>query len=272
MADKPQGARQVLLSIRTLFFAYRQKNVLQGISLDFKAGRLCGLMGPNGSGKTTLFKCCLGLLRANNGSITLEGRPLAAYRPRELATRLAYVPQEHKPAFPYTVREMVEMGRTPHRRAVPILSKADHRAVDKALERLGLGGLAKEHYNCLSSGERQLVLVARALAQEATLLFLDEPTSSLDFSNQLIVWEAVRSLTREGLGAVICCHDPNHILWFCDEVAVLKEGSLLAEGSVEATITRELVETVYDRPVQMIRSGSRSFIGPVLKERENSHA
>ena len=272
MADKPQGARQVLLSISTLFFAYGRKNILQGISLDFHAGRLCGLMGPNGSGKTTLFKCCLGLLRPDRGSIKLDGRSLAAHRPRELATKVAYVPQEHKPAFPFTAREIVEMGRTPHRRTVPVLSKADHIAVEKALERLNLDGLATENYNHLSSGQRQLVLVARALAQEATLLFLDEPTSSLDFSNQLVVWEAVRSLTQEGLGAVVCCHDPNHILWFCDEVAVLKEGCLLAEGLVEVIITKELLETLYDRPVQMIKSGSMSFIGPVLQEGENFYA
>jgi len=265
MAARTPVSGQILLSLNELFFAYGRNTILQGISLDFKAGCLCGLMGPNGSGKTTLFKCCLGLLTPESGQITLAGRPLASYLPKELAITLAYVPQEHKPAFPYTVREMVEMGRTPHRRTIPVLSKVDHRAVDAALERLNLKVLENENYNYLSSGQRQLVLVARALAQEASFLFLDEPTSSLDFSNQLTVWEAIRSLTQEGLGAAICCHDPNHILWFCDEVAILKKGHLLAQGLVETTITKELVETLYDRPVQMITSGSKSFIGPILQ-------
>ena len=272
MAAKPSASNQVLLSLNDLSFSYGRKNIFQGITLDFSSGSLQGLMGPNGSGKTTLFKCCLGILKSGHGHIQLNGQPLAAYHPKELAAKMAYVPQEHRPAFPYTVREMVEMGRTPHRGTVPILSKADHLAVENALERLNLVDLAAENYNHLSSGQRQLALVARALAQEAALLFLDEPTSSLDFSNQLVVWDAIRSLTQEGLGAVICCHDPNHILWFCDKVAALKNGRLLAEGPVGKTVTKGLLETLYDRPIEIITHGARSFIAPALQEGENLYA
>jgi iron complex transport system ATP-binding protein len=104
--------------------------------------------------------------------------------------------------------------------------------------------------------------VARALAQEAELVFLDEPTSSLDFSNQLIVWETIQSIASEGLGVVICCHDPNHILWFCDEVAALKNGQLLASGSVSANMSKDLLETLYDRPIHAETIGGRAFIYP----------
>ncbi|MDR1920274.1 MAG: ABC transporter ATP-binding protein [Candidatus Adiutrix sp.] len=265
-------AGKTLMSVHELSFAYGRRTILHEISLNLRGGRLRGLLGPNGSGKTTLFKCCLGFLKVARGQIELEGRSIAEYSPRELAARVAYVPQEHRPAFPYTVREMVEMGRTPHRGAIPALSKADHRAVDQALARLNLTALANENYNHLSGGQRQLVLVARALAQEAALLFLDEPTSSLDFSNQLIVWEAVQSIAREGLGAIICCHDPNHILWFCDEAAAIKDGRILAEGPAREIITRGLLEELYDRPIQTADLNGRSFIYPLTSPREANDA
>ncbi len=253
---------RTIMSVSGLSFAYGKKEVLNGVSLDIAAGRLCGLLGPNGSGKTTLFKCCLGFLKPSRGEIRLGGQPLSAYTTRHLAAHVAYVPQEHQPAFPYLVREMVEMGRTPHRGALPVLSKKDRLAVDHALERVGLRDLAEENYNHLSGGQRQLVLVARALAQEASLMFLDEPTSSLDFSNQLVVWETVRAIAAEGPGVVICCHDPNHILWFCDEVAALKDGRLLAVGEVKSCLTRELLETIYGRPINTETVGQRLFIYP----------
>lgn len=250
------------MSLRNLSFAYGPKEVLKDVSLDISAGRLMGLLGPNGSGKTTLFKCCLGFLKANGGQISLGGKLLSSYTPRHLAAHVAYVPQEHQPAFPYLVREMAAMGRTPHQGLMPVLSKKDHQVVEHALERVGLRDLAAENYNHLSGGQRQLVLVARALAQEAALMFLDEPTSSLDFSNQLVVWETVRDIAAEGPGVVICCHDPNHILWFCDEVAALKDGRLLATGSVKTTITRDLLEELYDRPINTQTLDSRTFIYP----------
>jgi iron complex transport system ATP-binding protein len=252
------------MSLSSLFFSYGGDDILSGVSLEFGSGKLTGLLGPNGSGKTTLFKCCLGLLKARQGSIELEGRALSSFSPKELARRVAYVPQEHRPPFSFTVREIVEMGRTPHRRAMPVLSKGDKNAVSLALERLGLASLADRDYSHLSGGQRQLVLVARALAQEAGLLFLDEPTSSLDFSNQAIVWEAVRSLARDGIGAVICCHDPNQIVWYCHEMAAIRHGRILAAGPAEETVTRELMEELYQRPVKAARLEDRTFIYPVI--------
>ncbi len=261
-AHKAFQPGRTIMEVRAVSFAYGPRKVLHEISLDITAGRLCGLLGPNGSGKITLFKCCLGFHKISGGRIILVEKDLSTYGPRHLARHLAYVPQDHQPAFPYLVREMVEMGRSPHRGALPFLSRADHQAVDHALERVGLRDLASENFNHLSGGQRQLVLVARALAQEADLMFLDEPTSSLDFSNQLTVWETVRDIAGEGLGVVICCHDPNHILWFCDEVAALKNGRLLAVGPAGSTLSRELLEELYDRPINTAEVGARSFIYP----------
>jgi iron complex transport system ATP-binding protein len=250
------------MQVENISFAYGRKEVLKDISINITAGRLLGLLGPNGSGKTTLFKCCLGFYKIKSGQIILDNKNLFSYSARHLATYVAYVPQEHKPAFPFLVREMVEMGRSPHRSALPVLSKKDHLAVDHSLERVGLRNLAGENFNHLSGGQRQLVMVARALAQEATLMFLDEPTSSLDFSNQLTVWETMRDISAAGLGVVICCHDPNHILWFCDEVAALKDGRLLEVGPVESVIKRKLLEEIYSRPINTEQVGKRTFIYP----------
>ena len=255
-------AGQTAMSIRNLFFSYGAKAILKGVSFDITAGRLCGLLGPNGSGKTTLFKCCLGFLKQSDGEIILGEQDIASYSSKHLASHMAYVPQEHQPAFPYSVREMVEMGRTPHLGQMPMLTKNDKHAVAHALERVGLRDLADENYNHLSGGQRQLVLVARALAQEASLMFLDEPTSSLDFSNQLIVWKTVRDIAAEGLGVVICCHDPNHILWFCDDVVALKDGQILEAGPVSKTITSELLEKIYSHPINTQRLGTRTFVYP----------
>jgi len=258
----PFKAGEPIMTINRLSFAYGAKVVLSDISLDIAAGRLCGLLGPNGSGKTTLFKCGLGFLKTERGAITLAGRPLQDFTPKHLAGHMAYVPQEHQPAFAYSVGQMVEMGRTPHQGLFPVLRRSDHLAVGHALERVGLSSLADVPYYQLSGGQRQLVLVARALAQEAFLLFMDEPTSSLDFSNQSIVWETARTLADGGLGVVICSHDPNHILWFCDQAAVLKEGRLLAHGPADETISRELLSELYGCPIETARAGGRTFIYP----------
>jgi iron complex transport system ATP-binding protein len=251
-----------IMRVSDVRFAYGDREVLKGVSLSIERGSLQGLLGPNGSGKTTLFKCCLGFLKPQSGRITLDRENILDFSPGRLAARVAYVPQEHHPAFPFSVREMVEMGRSPWRGALPILSRRDRQAADRALARVGLERLADEVYSRLSGGQRRLVLVARALAQEAELMFLDEPTSSLDFSNQLIVWETVRSVASEGLGVVICCHDPNHILWFCDRVAALRNGKLLANGSVSSVMTRELLGELYGREIRIETVGARTFIYP----------
>lgn len=253
---------QTIMTIENLTFSYNSKEILNHINLDIKAGVLCGLLGPNGSGKTTLFKCCLNFYKPISGVIKLNGQPLNTFTVKHLAKHVAYVPQNTQPVFPFLVREMVQMGRTPHRTYMPVLSKNDHMAVDHALERMGLTDLAKESFNDLSGGQRQLVLVARALAQEAFLMFLDEPTSSLDFNNQLLVWQAIRNLANEGMGIVICCHDPNHILWFCDEVAVLKNGSILKHGSIKDVMTQKLLESLYERHIYITTVNEHTFIHP----------
>jgi iron complex transport system ATP-binding protein len=254
---------QSLMTVTSLDFAYGQREVLRKVNLEIKAGELRGLFGPNGSGKTTLFKCCLGFLKSPPSAIKLKGKALPSYNLRDLAREVAYVPQEHGGTFPFTVREMVEMGRTPHAGAISVLTVRDKRVVDSALERVGLSHLQREDYNHLSGGQRQLVLVARALAQETTLMFLDEPTSSLDFSNQLRIWEMIKSIAREGLGVVICSHDPNHILWYCDAATALKDGEVLADGPAKEIISCGLLKTLYHRDINIASIDGRYIVYPL---------
>lgn len=256
----PVPVGQPVLEVEQLSFAYADKQILHDVSLVVRAGDLCGLLGPNGSGKTTLFKCCLNFLRASSGAIRVLGKDLSTYTPGHLAQHVAYVPQEHQLAFPFLVKEVVAMGRSPHLGWVPVLSREDWEVVEHTMERVDISHLAAQPYNKLSGGQRQLVLVARALAQSASLLFLDEPTSALDFNNQLTVWEALLPIAAEGVGIVLCCHDPNHILWFCDTMLALKEGRVVAGGAVRSTMNESLLHSLYGRSVSIAGDGEHPFI------------
>ena len=240
-----------MLDVTDLRFSYDGRAVLRGVCLHVPRGSLCGLFGPNGSGKTTLFRCCLGLLDASGGTIRLEGEDLRTLGTAALARRVAYVPQDHKPAFSFLAREVVLMGRTPHLNGGLRIEPREWEAAEAALDTVGLAAAAGEPYNRLSHGQRQLVLIARALAQQTRCMFLDEPTSALDFQNQVRIWRTLRRLCDEGLSVVACSHDPNHIAWYCDRVVVLRSGETIAEGSPEQVLTPQLLDAVYPGACQV---------------------
>ena len=254
------------LAVRDVHFAYGDKNVLRNVSFAVSRGSICGLFGPNGSGKTTLFRCCLGLLAPLRGEILVGGEPATAMGIAQLAKRIAYVPQEHKYGFPFLVREIVAMGRTPHMNGFFRLSHGDMHKVDEALELVGITDLADEPCTALSGGQRQLASLARALAQEAPLMLLDEPTSALDFSNQMAVWQTLRRITARGVTVLVCCHDPNHILWFCDEAAVLHQGRLVTAGPSREALTPEVLHTLYGPDLEVCAVGGRPLVRPIAGE------
>ena len=233
------------LDIRRLSFSYGRRTILHKVTLSVRAGEICGLLGPNGSGKSTLFRCCMGFLHPEEGSIHVRGTNIAHMRPAQLARHVAYVPQEHRQPFPFPVRDMVLMGRSPHMQGWLRLSRKDRDIADEVMERIGISHLADMACNQLSGGQRQLVLIARAMAQKTPLILLDEPTSALDFSNQLAVWTALREVAQQGVAILVCCHDPNHILWFCDRAAVMHEGAILAEGPAKTALTAQVLRHVY---------------------------
>jgi iron complex transport system ATP-binding protein len=228
----------VKLEARALAFGYRKHPVGRNVSVALAAGEIMCLLGPNGGGKTTLFRTLLGLLPAQGGQVTLDGVDLRALPRREVAKRIAYVPQAHIGYFPFTVRDVVLMGRTAHLAAFAGPSRRDRALAEEALARLGLARLADSVYTQISGGERQLTLIARALAQAAPLLVMDEPTASLDFGNQVRVLDQVT-------------HDPDQAFQCADRVALLRGGDLIAQGAPEAVLTREHLRELYGVEVEV---------------------
>jgi iron complex transport system ATP-binding protein len=243
----PVSRRAAMLRVEEMGFSYGASRVLDGISFRVAAGELCGLFGPNGCGKTTLFKCCLKFLKSNRGRVFMAGRDIRDLGIREMARCAAYVPQEHKPPFPYRVREVVLMGRTPHMGGLFGIRRQHLDKTMAALTLLEIDHLAERPYNQLSGGQRQMVLIARAIAQETRIVFLDEPTSALDFKNQITIWRTLRAIADRGITIVACSHDPNHMAWFCDKVVVLNERGMVAQGAPAQAITQEVLDRIYRR-------------------------
>lgn len=239
------------LEVRDLGFGYPGFPVGSGVSFELGEGDVLCLLGPNGCGKTTLFKTILGLIRRFGGSIEIGGRDIASLPRGELARQIAYVPQAHSPVFPYSVHDMVLMGRTAHRGLFAAPSADDRREAEAALEELGIADLSGREYTNLSGGQRQLVLIARALAQQAPIIVLDEPTASLDFGNQVLVLRQVETLAAAGKAVVLSTHDPDHAFAAGTWVLAMKEGRTVASGSVGETLTAEILSRVYDLPVDV---------------------
>jgi iron complex transport system ATP-binding protein len=236
------------------------------LSLAVAQGEIVCLLGPNGCGKTTLFRTLLGLIPPLAGQVTLGGRGLSTLTRADIARAMAYVPQAHVPPFPYQVAEVVLMGRTARMRPLAAPSSTDHAAARAALARLGIADLADADYSRLSGGQRQMVMIARALAQEAPVLVMDEPTASLDFGNQARVLARIADLARAGGHAVILStHDPDQAFALNARVILMHEGAILAEGPPEQVLTPERLSQVYGVPVAVERTLSgRTICAPSL--------
>ena len=241
-----------LLSSHALSIGYDGAVVGEGIDLRLSGGEVLCLLGPNGGGKTTLFRTLLGALPPIAGEVRVEGRPLGRFSRRELARRLGYVPQAHAGLFAFTVEDVVLMGRTARMGRFAVPSARDRQAARAALERLGVARLAERVYTQISGGERQLVLIARALAQETATLILDEPTASLDFGNQLRVLAELDRLRRDGIGILMSTHQPEHALRVADRIALLKAGRIVAQGAARQTATAAQLAELYDADVEVV--------------------
>jgi iron complex transport system ATP-binding protein len=251
-----------MFEVQDLSFSYGAHEILEGLSFAVRRGELCGLFGPNGCGKTTLFKCCLSFLRFG-GRVIVEGRDTRSLRVKSRARMIAYVPQEHHPPFPYSVFEVVLMARTPHMASGLFGVSGKHRArVLEALDWLDIADLAPLSYTQLSGGQRQLVLIARALAQETSVILLDEPTSSLDFHNQVKVWQVLRRIARQGITILACSHDPNHVAWFCDRVVMLHNRKIVAEGIPREVFQEGLLNMLYQGSCQVVEAGDVPVVLP----------
>lgn len=217
--------------------------IVKGVTLRVPEGRFLGLVGPNGSGKSSLLRLLAGLRSGSGGAILLDGRSMSAIPRREVARRLALVEQQATTDIALTAREVVALGRTPHRGAWDAWSEADHAAVSAALARTGMTDRADQLWSTLSGGERQRVQIARALAQEPRELLLDEPTNHLDIRHQLDLLKLLQGL---GTSCIAALHDLNHAVAFCDEIAVIKDGMLMAQGRPADVMTVDLIRSVFE--------------------------
>jgi iron complex transport system ATP-binding protein len=236
-----------------LDFGYHGHRVGSDVSLSLEAGEVLCLLGPNGSGKTTLFKTLLGLLPPQGGQVLVDGVSLQERQRDEVARLVSYVPQAHAAFFPFTVREVVLMGRTAHLGVFSSPSRRDREVAEAAIERMRLLPLADSVYTCISGGERQLALIARALAQDARIIVMDEPTANLDFGNQVRVMEHIQLLARAGTGVLLSTHDPDHAFLCADRVAMLHEGRLARLGAPGEAITADSLKQLYGVEVVVAR-------------------
>ena len=237
----------VLLQATDVSFGYDDQTVLRAVSLTAARGDLLGLIGPNGSGKTTLLRVLAGMLRPDRGTVQLQGVPLAMMPRRELARRLAVVPQETHPVFEYTVLEMALMGRHPHLGTFELEGAHDLTVARDALAATGTLNIEGRRFSTLSGGEKQRVIIASALAQSADLLLLDEPTASLDLRYQLEIASLLARLNRErGVTIVLSTHDLNFAASLCRTLVLLREGRVLASGDTRSVLTREAIARLYD--------------------------
>ena len=255
------------LTVSHLTFAYpKAPPVLEDVSFTVPDGDFLSVLGANGAGKSTLFRCLLGGLEGYTGAISLDGRDVRTFSRRELAARIAYIPQIHRPTFGYSVLDTALMGLTRHLSPFQSPSKALEQQAMTVLEQLGVAHLAQRNFAALSGGEQQLVLIARALAQQTELLIMDEPTSSLDYGNQLRVMQRVRALARQGYTILLSSHNPQQALLFSDRILALHDGVICADGTPEKVITPELLETLYSIKTRLAEAEEGRLIIPLLKE------
>ena len=234
------------LEVQDLSYGYPGHIVGHGISFTVSAGEVLCVLGRNGEGKSTMFKTILGLLPLRGGALRVDGEPVAGWSPRRRALTFGYVPQNGGGTFPFTVAELVLMGRTAHRGPFSAPTAEDREAAQEAIATLGIGHLSEREWLRVSGGERQLVLVARALAQGPRILVLDEPTASLDFGNQVRVLDAVRGLAEtRGLSVLLSTHHPEQAFACADRVAVLAGGELLRIGTPAEVVTADTLRACY---------------------------
>jgi len=221
-------------------------DILREIGFCVAAGERLSVIGPNGAGKTTLLKCLLRIVPAHAGRILVAGRPLADYSQRELAQQMSYVPQLEGRFFPYTVREFVTMGRYPYLRPFRSVTREDERAVAEALERTATAAFVERRLETLSGGERQKVFIAAALAQQARILLLDEPTAFLDYRHQVEVERILHDVNRDtGVTVVAVTHDLNGALAWSERVLALKDGTVAFDGPVQDLVQGGALERIY---------------------------
>lgn len=242
----------MLLEINQVYGGYGNGDIVKGISCSADPGDVLCLVGPNGCGKTTLFRLMLGSIPLSSGSIWIDGADIKGLSPRELANRIAYIPQYHTPVFSYTVLEVVLMGRASHFSAFETPRAADREAAFEALKKVHALPLANKKYTSLSGGQRQLILIARAICQSARVFVMDEPAANLDYANHQLLMDVIAELARKGYCIILSTHSPEHPFSVGSKVLLMKEGRSAGFGPPRQVITPQSLEAVYQIEMDVI--------------------
>ena len=240
------------VEVRNLSFSYGDRQVLEDISFRVEPGEMLSILGPNGVGKSTLFRCVLGLLSGYSGEVLINGRSGRTMSAQESAKHIAYIPQSSNPAFNYSVFDIVLMGATAGLSRFRSPGKEDMARCGWALEKIGISDLSERCFHRLSGGEKQLVMLARALTQNTPILMLDEPTANLDFGNQLKVLQQVQSLAREGYTVIQTTHHPEQSYLFSDRILAIHRGRVLLDGVHKDVLTASTLRTLYGVDVDVV--------------------
>ena len=254
-----------ILKAENISFKYNKESptIFENINLKLNKGDILWLQGHNGIGKTTLINSLNGLHQINNGTIKLKGKNIKNLSFKQISQTIGYIPQGHIPSFPFTVEDVVLMGRTPYLNLSQTPKEKDIEIANKAIKDMGIEHLKDKPYTNLSGGERQLVFLARILAQEPDILILDEPTSHLDFGNQIKLLEILENLAKKGLGIIMSSHFPDHAFVSCNNVAIMENKSFLDFGTPDEVITEENLEKIYDIKVKIVKFEDRKVCVPL---------
>lgn len=234
------------IEIKDLIFGYtKDRLVLDDVSLEIKENTITSVLGPNGSGKTTLLKLILGLLKPLSGQIFILGTDINKIALKERAKMMAYVPQKHNAVFDYKVLDVVAMGRVAYSNIFSTITKADSEIAMECLKRMEIAHLAEKAYTQISGGEQQMTLIARALAQKAKILVLDEPVTGLDYGNQIKLLKTLRKLSSEGITCIKTTHYPEHAIWTSGRAVFMRKGKMIAQGAISEVVTGENLKNLY---------------------------
>lgn len=253
-----------IISVKNLHFSYPTRDVLKGVDFDLHRGEVVSLLGANGCGKSTLIRLILGLLKGN-GEIQLANKPLHKYSQKEIASHIAYIPQYHNVPFNYSVLDMVVMGRIFKLGLFASPSKKDFEIAREALATIGIENLASRAFGELSGGQKQMVLLARALTQEAKTFIMDEPVSGLDYGNQIRLLEMINSLSEKGYTFLKTTHYPDHAIMVSSRVVVMDKGTIIANGTSNEVITDAMLKEIYNIHAKIIHHDSKQLCIPILQ-------
>ena len=254
-----------LFEVKNIAFSYDGEEIFSNISFSIGKGDVLCILGPNGTGKTTLIKCLNGLHEIDSGEILINGKNIKKLSFKEISKHIGYIPQSHVPSFPFKVLDVVLMGRAPYLNLTDSPKKEDVDIALKSLRTLGIEYLKDKEYTNLSGGERQLVFLARILCQQPDILILDEPTSHLDFGNQIKLLEIIDNLSKSGLSIIMSSHFPDHAFLSSNKVAIMKNKRFIDFGSPDDVVTEDNLKKAYSIDVKLIELDDKRKVCVPLK-------